>query len=598
MNSENPVGQDNLSSLKNRARRALLGRDKHQALEALKQWVALDPADADARKNLNDLLLSVNRLVEAIEKRQGSIEDASDEAQQQALIAELNQKVPYWRGFCDEIPRLEKLTHPSAPRAQEELEDTLTQMLKKGLPAEALARWREASSPMTHQGDLGALLSSLEQIQNAERNGDLARWQGALKGFVDLGSPASSPLLSSAVPYAEASKWRMKAMAIVKRSALLSPADMKVEGARLIEQLSVAEEELRANPSLAADLPLSEQLQKAIHQLKSVSTAEPIAVWKLPLIFMAIIACGAVALMFYNRAPQQVGTGPGRGEPGTGPGRPDPTNKAINPHPLPDDVVVPMPNGWQLVCRKVFIPSAESVRGNLKMPAEGGGGAVWAPFGEGGRRYYLIGKYEVTRGQFAQFLKLATNQDSNLPVTDITIKDAEDFCERFSMWLGSDQFPLKSVSGRPARVRLPTPREWEFAARNGETAFGSPAYDKSWPWDGPVTEREWHAGSSSAGGALKAVGTLKEHPLGMFDMLGNAREMVAETGGGGPAKFWMMGGDFSTSASEMSSGLRIPLPALKPETNAPFRQPELGFRVVFTADADAFQGPNSPGSGQ
>jgi hypothetical protein len=83
---------------------------------------------------------------------------------------------------------------------------------------------------------------------------------------------------------------------------------------------------------------------------------------------------------------------------------------------------------------------------------------------------------------------------------------------------------------------------------------------------------------------LRPVGILEAHPLGLFDVLGNARELAADNG-----QYWMVGCDYVTADSEFSAFSNEVVPRLKPEFNRPFQQPEVGFRLLLSADANAFE---------
>jgi formylglycine-generating enzyme required for sulfatase activity/serine/threonine protein kinase/Leucine-rich repeat (LRR) protein len=166
-------------------------------------------------------------------------------------------------------------------------------------------------------------------------------------------------------------------------------------------------------------------------------------------------------------------------------------------------------------------------------------------------RAFYMGRYEVTRGEFAAFVR-ATHyktepernveaggskgeansrskgnlhsdpaQDDSHPVQAVTWNDAVAFCA----WLTREE-------GRT--YRLPTEAEWEYSCRGGtETLF----YFGNDPAD--LTRFENVAGVSvTAGGrdnqpggnsldgrpTSSPVGRFRPNPFGLFDMLGNVRE--------------------------------------------------------------------------
>lgn len=151
---------------------------------------------------------------------------------------------------------------------------------------------------------------------------------------------------------------------------------------------------------------------------------------------------------------------------------------------------------------------------------------------------YYLGKFEVTRGQFAAFVKATgyktdaereghggsfmngrwnektagTNwqnpkpftQTDDHPVVCISWNDAKAFCD----W----------ASKRTGRgVRLPTEAEWEYACRAGtktKWSFGDT--------ESAIDEYAWHENNS--GLQTHPVGQKKPNAWGLYDMLGNAME--------------------------------------------------------------------------
>jgi len=104
---------------------------------------------------------------------------------------------------------------------------------------------------------------------------------------------------------------------------------------------------------------------------------------------------------------------------------------------------------------------------------------------------------------------LGYEQDESEPVVQITPEDAE----AFGRWL-SEQDPGWIY-------RLPTEAEWEYACRAGTTTRWSFGDDHA-----RLNDYAWTAWNAE--GRLHPVGQLAPNPWGLFDMHGNARELVAD----------------------------------------------------------------------
>ncbi len=137
---------------------------------------------------------------------------------------------------------------------------------------------------------------------------------------------------------------------------------------------------------------------------------------------------------------------------------------------------------------------------------------------------YYIGKFEVTQAQWKKVMgnnpstfqgdKVKDDADKH-PVESITWQQARDFVKKLNQ--------LEKTKA----YRLPTEFEWEYAARAGESG------QTSWP-EIRETAVMSNPGRGGAGGAppspqtTSMVGTMKPNPWGLYDMLGNVWEWVAD----------------------------------------------------------------------
>ncbi|MBW6397093.1 formylglycine-generating enzyme family protein [Roseomonas sp. HJA6] len=279
-----------------------------------------------------------------------------------------------------------------------------------------------------------------------------------------------------------------------------------------------------------------------------------------------------------------------------------------NPRAADGDLVLPMPCGGAMAFRPVETPAGPGALDDRPVTlgtTDPAGGvaefarreAVAGAFTQEGRdgALYWIGKYEVTRDQYAAVMEPrcpTASAAGRLPAATLSWFDAVAFTQRYTTWLLRNAAArLPQADGTPAFVRLPTEEEWEYAARGGAAVAELDFLGRAFPMPEGTSRYAWFQGPRSAAGRAQPIGMLEPNPLGLHDILGNVGEFVLEPfhavrvgrmhgqAGGVVVK----GGDFRTPEAALRSSLRIEIPPYDTADGQPTRLPTVGFRVVLAA---------------
>jgi formylglycine-generating enzyme required for sulfatase activity len=210
---------------------------------------------------------------------------------------------------------------------------------------------------------------------------------------------------------------------------------------------------------------------------------------------------------------------------------------------------------------------------------------------------FAIAETEITNEQYYEFVQASNHRPpkdwengkyppgtAKFPVTNVTWRDAADYCEWLSKKLG-------------ATVRLPSEAEWELAARGANNA--------QYPWGDKWNDAAAAAAKKVNGkevlGKVAAVKSYPEgrSPVGAYDMAGNVWEWTSETPSGtdgkpradrdGGAYKVVKGGSAEEPISLVSARSRLEVPETASDSKIGFR-----YVIVRTAPSAATETNRAP----
>ena len=212
---------------------------------------------------------------------------------------------------------------------------------------------------------------------------------------------------------------------------------------------------------------------------------------------------------------------------------------------------------------------------------------------DGAKWYIPFCETEITRGQYAAVMGMPvpTEKEKNLPQTNISITEVQTFLARLnSIMLRNKGFKAAMERYRNEKTsiffcRLPSPVEWEFAARGG-TAVDEGDFDREHPYNNDSIGRYEVLFTGSRTPSPRAVkGRRLPNPLGLYDMLGNVSEMVSpiyyfDSSQGRSGGLLTCGGNFRTEKSAVHASDRSECIPFR-EDGSEFRSDMVGFRPVI-----------------
>ena len=273
-----------------------------------------------------------------------------------------------------------------------------------------------------------------------------------------------------------------------------------------------------------------------------------------------------------------------------------------NPKPSDDDVIFPMPCDGSMVMKKVYTPTnkpLDDIKVILGSNQKELGFAEYATpnyisgsFSDNGKeRYYLIGKYEVTALQY-QAVMNDTCPSAKIslifPMTNISWFDAIAFTDKYNRWLIENQTKNKLNTIPQGYFRLPNNTEWEYAARGGTKVTESEFRENHFPMTANLENYAWFSGAKSANGKLQLIGRLQPNPLDIYDILGNANEMMFDSFRmnkldryhGQEGGMIVRGGSYLTPESSITTAFRTEKPYY--DDKGAYKSQDVGFRLVYT----------------
>ena len=276
----------------------------------------------------------------------------------------------------------------------------------------------------------------------------------------------------------------------------------------------------------------------------------------------------------------------------------------------PADLTLPLPCGASMAFQKVTVPveagdplADRRVRLGQSLDQTGYADYLHPAFLRGpftdltaGTTHYFIARYELTQGQYRALRGdcAAPTRKDRVAQGGLSWFDAVDAARAYTSWLyvnAADAVPR--ADNAPGFVRLPTGDEWEYATRGGARIDATlfPGLTFFGAGTGAMRNFARYQASGSARGKLGPVGLRQPNPLGLYDVYGNAEELVLDPfrlnaigrAGGQVGGIVTRGGSVLSSEDQIYSAQRTEYAPYNAASGAPLASDTFGVRLVLGA---------------